>query len=90
MNTPGGELLNFQVQAGQTSGKDVLLGPQDGQVVYLADVVDSRLQGDSLVPLGSSPTKSQKKRPFWLAAHTRLTLSLPLSFSSSFNFLSLS
>ena len=34
--------------------------PEDGPVVYPGNAFDSRLRGD-LVPLGSSPTKSQKK-----------------------------
>ena len=57
-------------------------------MVYPANAFDSRLRGDQ-VPLGSSPTKSQK-RLFELAARNRLSLSLPLSFSSSSYFLSFS
>ena len=34
---------------------------EDGPVVYPANAFDSRLRGD-WVPLGSSPTKSQKKK----------------------------
>ena len=61
---------------------------EDGPAVYQANAFDSRLRGD-LVPLGSSPTKSQK-RLFGLAARNRLSLFLPLSFSSSSYFLSFS
>ena len=51
--------------------------PQDGPVVYLFNAFDSRLRGD-LVPLGSSPTKSQKKT-FRVGSPQ-----LPFSISSSF------
>ena len=67
------------------------IGPstENSLVMYPPNAFDSRLRGDK-VPLGSSPTKSQKKRLFGLAARNRLSLSLPLSFSSSSYFLSYS
>ena len=41
-----------------------------GPVVYPANAFDSRLRGDQ-VPLGSSPTKSQKRSIQWLDAYTK-------------------
>ena len=68
--------------AGYTTGPSSgWSGLEDSPVVYLANTFDSRLRGDS-VTLGSSPTKPQT-RLFELADHNRLSLSLPLSFSSS-------
>ena len=55
-------------------------------MVYPANAFDSGLRGDQ-VPLGSSPTKSQRGL-FGLAARNRLSLSLPCSFFSSSHFLS--
>ena len=60
---------------------------EDGPVMYPANAFVSRLRG-GYVPLGSSPTKSEKT--FRVGGRNRPPLSLRLSFSPSSYFLSFS
>ena len=63
------EMTNIIAASMRTNGFKVWLagywGIEDGPVVYPANAFDSCLRGDS-VPLGSSPTKSEKRSGFKL------------------------